>query len=97
MRQTDDDRSRPTGARVGSTHSARRAKIWAAVLVLALLLLVLVVFLVQNPQRTEVHFLGWEGDASLAVVLLIAAALGCLATAFAVIVSGLRGRFRRSA
>jgi uncharacterized integral membrane protein len=46
------------------------------VTLLAVLLLVLVIFIAQNTQDVEVSFLGWNGQAPLAVALLIAALVG---------------------
>ena len=54
---------------------------------LGILLVLLITFIAQNTQRTEVRFLGWEGSAPQAVSLLIAAASGL---ALAVVAASLR-------
>jgi uncharacterized integral membrane protein len=49
---------------------------WTAVTVGVLIALLLVVFIGQNTSKVEISFLGWDGDVSLAVSLLIAAVCG---------------------
>jgi uncharacterized integral membrane protein len=51
---------------------------WTAVVVAALVLVLLVIFIAQNTQRSSVNFLGLHGTAPTAVVLLIAATAGAL-------------------
>ena len=50
---------------------------------LSLLLLLLAVFILQNTQKVEVAFFGWNGQAPLAATVLIAAAGGALVVAIA--------------
>ena len=64
-------------------RGSRTSGTWIAVLVLSLLLLLLAVFILQNTQRVEVSFFGWNGRAPLAATLLIAAAGGGLVVASA--------------
>jgi uncharacterized integral membrane protein len=64
-------------------RGSRTSGTWIAIIVLSLLLLVLAVFILQNTQRVEVAFLGWNGRAPLAATLLIAAAGGGLVVAIA--------------
>jgi uncharacterized integral membrane protein len=54
---------------------------------LAILLLLLVVFIAQNTQKVEVSFLGLNGQAPLAVALLIASLVGIV---LAVVAGSLR-------
>jgi uncharacterized integral membrane protein len=49
--------------------------------VLSLLLVLLAVFILQNTQKVEVAFFGWNGRAPLAATLLIASAGGALVVA----------------
>ena len=51
------------------------------------LLLLLVIFIVQNTQYVEVSFLGWDGRAPLSVSLLVASLVGIL---LAVVAGSLR-------
>lgn len=58
----------------------RTAATWFGICVAALLLVVLIVFMLQNTDRVEVNFLGWQGTAPLALTLLIAAVGAAIAT-----------------
>ena len=63
------------------SSDARRTRVsasWTAVVVAAFVLVLLVVFIAQNTQRSSVNFFGLHGTAPTAVVLLIAAAAGAL-------------------
>jgi uncharacterized integral membrane protein len=51
---------------------------WTAVVVAAFLLVLLIIFVAQNTQRSSVNFLWLHGTAPAAVVILIAAAVGAL-------------------
>jgi uncharacterized integral membrane protein len=64
-----------------ASSGARRTRVsasWTAVVVAALVLVLLVIFIAQNTQRSSVNFLGLHGTAPTAVVLLIAATAGAL-------------------
>ena len=76
---------------------SRASGAWLAVVALAALLLLLVVFIAQNTQKVAVSFFGWEGEAPLAVSLLIAAVVGILlaVVAGAARILQLRHRVRR--
>ena len=71
---------------------------WLSVAGLGLVLLLLIIFILQNTQSVQVSFLGWDGHAPLAVSLLIAT----LAGLFLALVAGslriiqLRRRVRRT-
>lgn len=79
-------------------RSSRTSGAWLAVVALAVLLLLLVVFIAQNTQDVEVSFLGWDGEAPLAVSLLVAAVVGIALTAVAgtLRIWQLRRRVRRT-
>ena len=65
-------------------RGSRTSGTWIAVIALSLLLLLLLaVFILQNTQKVEVAFFGWNGRAPLAATLLIAAAGGALVVASA--------------
>lgn len=78
-------------------RGSRTSGTWIAVIVLSLLLLMLAVFILQNTQKVEVTFFGWNGRAPLAATLLIAAAGGALvvASAGALRILQLRRRVKR--
>ena len=64
-------------------RGSRTSGTWIAVIALSMLLLLLAVFILQNTQKVEVAFFGWNGRAPLAATLLIAAAGGALVVACA--------------
>jgi uncharacterized integral membrane protein len=66
---------------------SRTSGAWFAVVALAALLVLLVTFIAQNTQEVQVSFLGWQGQAPLAVALLIASVVGIL---LAVVAGSLR-------
>ncbi len=68
---------------------------WAPLVAGLLLLLVVGVFVLQNGDKVELHFLGFESRPPLGVALLLAAVLGGLATLFLGFVRRTRSRFRR--
>ena len=84
--------ARPAGS-AGSTPPARPAgnspaltrlsAAWVATAVALLLLVLLIIFILQNPARVEVHFLGLAGSVPLGMAMLMAAVVGGLAVAVA--------------
>jgi uncharacterized integral membrane protein len=78
---------------------SRTSGLWIAVVGLGLLLVLLIVFIIQNTQRVEVSVLGWDGRPPLAVALLVAAAAGLLLSAIAgsLRILQLRRRVKRGA
>jgi uncharacterized integral membrane protein len=78
-------------------RGSRTSGAWLAVVALAVLLLLLVIFIAQNTQDVEVSFLGWNGQAPLAISLLIAALVGIVIAivAGALRILQLRRRVRR--
>jgi uncharacterized integral membrane protein len=59
-----------------SRTPTRLSASWTAVVASVVLLILLVVFIAENTQRSEVNFLGLHGHAPTAVALLIAALAG---------------------
>ncbi|MFZ2013292.1 MAG: lipopolysaccharide assembly protein LapA domain-containing protein [Nocardioides sp.] len=93
---TDPDASRsdeglagPTTSEAGpsSTRRAprvtRASAVWVATGVALLLLILLIVFILQNTTKVEVRFLGMSGTISLGMALLIAAVGGGVVVAMA--------------
>ena len=78
-------------------RGSRTSGFWAAVLALVVLLLLLAIFILQNTQKVEVSFFGWNGQSPLAATLLIAAVAGALvvAAAGALRILQLRRRIKR--
>lgn len=75
----------------------RASAVWVAVAGALLLLVLLMVFILQNPTKVEVQFLGVQGTLSLGMALLIAAVAGGVLVAIAGIarVTQLRMNARR--
>ena len=80
---TDDAATSEPPPRRDPLRGSRTSGTWIAVLALAVLLLLLAIFILQNTQKVEVTFFGWNGHAPLAATLLIAAAGGALVVASA--------------
>jgi uncharacterized integral membrane protein len=76
---------------------SRTSSAWFGVVGLATLLLLLVIFIAQNTQDVQVSFLGWDGQAPLAVSLLVASLVGILVAVVAgsLRILQLRRRVRR--
>lgn len=75
--QVDPPRSRPvpvkhrvTGTRIGD--------VWIASISFALVLLLLLIFIMQNSQSVEISFLWLNGHLPLGVAMLLSAVLGVL-------------------
>jgi uncharacterized integral membrane protein len=59
----------------------RMGGVWVAFVVAAFVLLLLLIFVLQNGQRSEVSFLGAHGNLPMGVALLLAAVFGVLLVA----------------
>ena len=68
-------------------RGSRTSGIWAGTVVAAVLLVLLIVFIVQNTQAVQVSYFGWTGTAPLSAALLVAATAGLL---LAIIAGSLR-------
>jgi uncharacterized integral membrane protein len=58
---------------------SRVGRAWTALVPAGITLFVVLVFVLQNLQRSNVRFLIWSGGLPLGIALLISAALGALA------------------
>ena len=68
----------------GEKHKVRRSRfggIWVGLIVAALLLVLALVFVLQNSQSVQIEFFGWSGQAPLAVAILLGLAAGALLVA----------------
>jgi uncharacterized integral membrane protein len=74
------DLTPPPQRRTTVPHS-RVGQVWVAAVLFALVLLLLLVFLLQNGQRAEVSFFGFHGTLPMGVALLLAAVFGILLVA----------------
>lgn len=82
----------------GASRFTRASAAWVAVGAALLLLILLIVFMLQNSTRVDVHFLGADGTIPLGLALLIAAVAGgvVVAIAGAVRITQLRMSVRRN-
>jgi uncharacterized integral membrane protein len=58
----------------------RAAALWSAMIAGFLILIVLLVFILQNTDSATIHFLGWEWNLPVGVAILLAAVCGGLLT-----------------
>ena len=70
----------PAGPAPKAVPRSRTGAAWVGITATIILLLLLVIFIAQNGQKVEVHFLGFSGTMSLAVALLAATVAGGLLT-----------------
>lgn len=76
----------------------RASAVWVATGAAILLLILLIVFMLQNSTKVEVEFLGWSGSIALGMAVLIAAVGGGAVVAIAGVarVTQLRMNARRT-
>lgn len=70
----------PTATPDLSLKFTRAAALWSALIVGFLVLIVLLVFILQNTGTATIHFLGWEWNLPVGVAILFAAVCGGLLT-----------------
>lgn len=72
----------PAGlTRHGRVKSTRISAVWVGLIIAAVLMIALLIFIAQNSKSVTLHYLGFHGHVSLAVLLLIAAVAGVLLVA----------------
>lgn len=69
---------RPGLDRRGRVRRTRAGGIWIGLIATAVVLILLLIFVLQNSRTVAIHFLGLSGHLSLAVALLLAAVTGLL-------------------
>jgi putative membrane protein len=72
------------GAAPGEQPTVRRSRfggLWVGLIVAALILVLLLVFILQNSQSVQIDFFGLSGQAPLAVAILLGVAAGALLVA----------------
>jgi uncharacterized integral membrane protein len=102
--RSDESSTPATGAGAGSPQArggprfTRASAAWVAVGAALLLLILLIVFMLQNPTTVEIRFLGAVGTIPLGLALLIAAVGGGVVVTIAGIarITQLRINIRRS-
>jgi len=74
----------PTGAGLDSRGRVRPTRIsglWIGLITAAIFGILLIVFIAQNSRSVPLHFFGWRGQFSLALTILVSAAIGLLLVA----------------
>ena len=76
---------RATARRPGDhvVEPTRTSGVWVASIAFAVLLLLLLIFILQNNRSVPLRFLGFDGSMPLGVAMLLAAVLGALLVAMA--------------
>lgn len=59
-------------------RGSRASGMWAAMVLLVVVLVLVSVFVIQNTQSVTISYFGWTGQTPLAAALLIAVAAGLL-------------------
>lgn len=93
-----DERPEDKPAKKDPLRQSKTSGLWGALIALALVLVLLIVFIAQNNASTKIHYFGWVVELPLSVALLTAVAGGILLTAVAgtLRILQLRRRVRRS-
>lgn len=78
-------------------RGSRTSGLWVAIVASGVVLVLLIVFIAQNTDGVLIRFLGWQGEAPLAVALLAATVAGLFLAAIAgsLRILQLRRRVRR--
>ncbi|WP_018762679.1 LapA family protein [Arthrobacter sp. 135MFCol5.1] len=71
------------GGRTPESKVTRAGVIWAGVVASLILLILLIIFILQNQEQAMVQFLGFEGSVPLGMALFIAAVTGGVLVAVA--------------
>jgi len=64
--------------RRNALRSTRTSRTWTTAILFALLVILLLIFILQNGQRVDMSFLGFNGHLPLAVAMLFSAIAGAL-------------------
>ncbi len=86
-----------TGTRSDPLRGSRTSGLWIGVVLISVVLVLLIIFIAQNTDPVRIRFLGWDGEAPLAVALLAATVAGLVLAAVAgtLRILQLRRRVRR--
>lgn len=97
--QVDEPRRTPGVTDKGRVKSSRAGAWWTALVLVALVSLLFLVFIAQNADAVTIRYLSFDGQLSLAVALLLSAAVGALVVAIPgmVRIAQLRRALRRAA
>lgn len=86
-----------SASRKDPLRGSRTSGLWTGLVLISVLLILLIIFIAQNTDPVGIAFLGWEGQAPLAVALLAATVAGLLlaVTAGSLRILQLRRRVKR--
>ena len=76
-----DQSQTPVAPPARGVKRTRAGGVWVAVAFFALILILLLIFILENTQRVDVSYFGVHGHSTLGVALLLAAVLGVLLVA----------------
>lgn len=76
----DTPKDHPVEKRESAVKFTRAAALWAALIGGFIVLIVLLVFILQNTDSTTIHFFGWQWNLPVGVAILLAAVCGGLLT-----------------
>lgn len=79
--RNDIPERRSTPERPARVARSRLGSIWVSLIGMALAFTALLIFVLQNPARTDLHFLWLDGRVPLGVAMLFAAIAGILLVA----------------
>lgn len=65
----------------GKVRGSRFGGLWIGLIVAAVILVLLLIFILQNSQSVRIELFGWTWQASLAVAILLGVAAGALLVA----------------
>ncbi len=65
----------------GKVRRTRASAWWIGVIIAAVILVALLIFIAQNSAKVTLHYLGMQGQVSLAIALVLAAIAGVLLVA----------------
>jgi uncharacterized integral membrane protein len=74
-------RPAPGFDRKGHVRRTRVSGVWVGLIGTALFLILLIIFIAQNSRQVPIHFLGWSGEFSLALAIVLSAVIGVLLVA----------------
>lgn len=83
----------------GRVKATRASGLWIGLVSAAVIAVLFLIFIAQNSEKVTIHFLGLDGELSLAISLLLSAVIGALVVAVPGIVriSQLRRALRKNA
>jgi uncharacterized integral membrane protein len=71
----------PVARRAHRLPRSRAGGLWVVLVVFAVVLLMIMIFILQNGQRSDVYFMGAHGHLPMGVALLLSAIFGILLVA----------------